>query len=210
MVGHVDPYAELRNPPRAEQTMGMPVAKNRYWTVEDVWALPDTPGVRYEAIDGELFVTPAPSLLHQRAVRTITEQLQAYARQEGVGEVFSAPIDVVLDDGTIVQPDVLAFPVMSVDAMRASARERRLPLLAVEVLSHSTARYDRIVKRPRIQRSGFELWIVDLDGQVIERWAPTAERPEVCVASIAWQLPGAVSTLMIDLESLFITILADS
>ena len=79
MVGHVDPYAELRNPPRAEQTMGMPVAKNRYWTVEDVWALPDTPGVRYEAIDGELFVTPAPSLLHQRAVRTITEQLQAYA-----------------------------------------------------------------------------------------------------------------------------------
>ena len=94
--------------------------------------------------------------------------------------------------------------------MRASARERRLPLLAVEVLSHSTARYDRIVKRPRIQRSGFELWIVDLDGQVIERWAPTAERPEVCVANISWQLPGAVSTLMIDLESLFITILADS
>ncbi|MCC6242894.1 MAG: hypothetical protein IT353_08635 [Gemmatimonadaceae bacterium] len=65
---HILRHGNLRSIPEAEQTMGMPSTTPRYWTAEDAWALPDDPRHRYEAVDGELLVTPAPRELHQIAV----------------------------------------------------------------------------------------------------------------------------------------------
>ena len=65
------------------------------WTVDMVRALPDD-GNRYEVIDGELFVTPAPSLVHQRAVIELLDIVRPYAKAHGVGEALVSPADVVV------------------------------------------------------------------------------------------------------------------
>ncbi|MBL0170032.1 MAG: Uma2 family endonuclease [Gemmatimonadaceae bacterium] len=85
--------------------MGMPIALQHHWTIEDVWALPEC-GERYEVVDGVLLVSPAPSLVHQRAVRVLLELLQRYVSQFMIGEALPAPLDVVMADDTMVQPDV--------------------------------------------------------------------------------------------------------
>jgi Uma2 family endonuclease len=77
-------------------------------------------------------------------------------------------------------------------------------LLAIEVLSPSTARADRTTKRRRYQRAGIpEYWIVDLDARVIERWRPGDDRPEVLGETLTWLAPGAASPLTIELAPLF-------
>jgi Uma2 family endonuclease len=187
-------YAHLPTVAEAEQTMGMPITDQRAWTVADVWALPADPHRRYEVVDGTLLVTPAPSLVHQRAVRALLRVMHDYARAVDVGEAIPAPFDIVLDDRTLVQPDVCVIPT-------ASGPES-LPLLAIEVLSPATARYDRLVKRARYQRSGVEYWIVDLDSRLVERWTPDADRPEICPQTVRWQATGAPRPCELDVEAL--------
>ena len=83
-------------------------------------------------------------------------------------------------------------------------------LLAVEVLSPSTARTDRRKKRQLYQREGVpEYWIVDLDARAIERWQPESKRPEIMRESITWHPTGATTALTIDLVALFAGILDD-
>jgi Uma2 family endonuclease len=81
----------------------------RQWTVADLEDLPDD-GNRYEVIDGELFVTPAPSITHQNAVSQLHAALFEYVRLQRVGYVLSAPIDVTFSPKRAVQPDLLVMP----------------------------------------------------------------------------------------------------
>ena len=77
-------------------------------------------------------------------------------------------------------------------------------MLAVEVLSPSTARADRQVKRRLFQRQGVaEYWIVDLDARLIERWRPDDERPELLAETLVWQPPSEAEPLEIDLPRFF-------
>src|SRR5574341_1412687 len=62
---------------------------------------------RYEVLDGELYVTPSPTYLHQWVVMALAAALHDHATQHGLGAVLTAPIDVVLSETTIVQPDIL-------------------------------------------------------------------------------------------------------
>jgi Uma2 family endonuclease len=80
-------------------------------------------------------------------------------------------------------------------------------LLAIEVLSPSTARYDRITKRRLYQELQIEYWIVDLDARVIERWRPGDERPEMLADRIEWVVPGHAVTWTLDLEAFFAAVL---
>lgn len=181
--------------------MGMAIANPRVWTVEDVWALPDDPRHRYEAVDGELLVSPAPRLSHQIAVGWLQARLDAYARAQAVGLAVCAPSDVVLDARTLVQPDVYVLPF--VNGRRApDDGEKSVPLLVVEVSSPSTARFDRVTKRRRYQRAGIEYWVVDLDAGLVERWAPAADRPEICVQLVDWWPQGAAEALQLDVAGL--------
>ena len=180
--------------------MYMPHAA-RHWTADDVRALPDD-GNRYEVVDGELLVTPAPTWPHQRAVLALVRELDAYVRRLRIGEVLISPADVALGQ-SMVQPDVF------VTAHDASAPpgswEQLAPLrLAIEILSPGTARHDRLTKRRLYQRHGVpEYWIIDIDARAIERWRPGDERPEWLGERIAWQPEGATEPLVIDLEPLF-------
>lgn len=198
MLGHED----LLFSDQAEHTMGMPIATERYWTVDEVWALPDDPHHRYEAVDGELLVSPSPRFLHQVAVGELYVVLHEYCRRVGTCMAVMAPSDVVVEEVNLVQPDIYAIRSLSPREMRSDARGLPLPLLTIEVLSPSTARADRLVKRGLFQRNGVEYWVVDLDARVIERWLPDAAESEICAERITWRAPGASSAMSVDIMAL--------
>ena len=131
---------------------------SRPLTRADLEGLPEDDGHRYELIDGVLLVSPGPRHGHQ----TMVGNLHLVLRQAcPIGlQVILAPFAVVLADDTVVQPDLLVAP-------RSQFTERDLPgppLLAVEVLSPSTRRFDLLLKRDRFQQAGIpSYWLVDPD-----------------------------------------------
>lgn len=185
--------------------MGMPQAAER-WTAERVRALPSD-GNRYEVIAGELFVTPAPSFDHQDAIVRFLIPLREYHERIGVGCAAFSPADIEFDDETLVQPDLFVVPLIGGRRPRRWSDITGL-LLAVEVLSPSTARADRTVKRRLFQRAGVpEYWIVDVEARLVERWRPGDARPEIVTDALAWQPDPAHEPLVIELPPLFAAIL---
>ena len=180
--------------------MGMPQTAH-YWTPDEVRALP-ADGRRYEVIAGELLVTPAPRFAHQDAVLALVRVLSDYVERTKTGHAAISPADLTPEPGALVQPD--AFVVGLVDGRRPRdwADIERL-LLAIEVLSPSTARADRTTKRRLYQRAGVEYWIVDLEARLVERWRPGDERPEILTERIDWLPETGVAPLTIDLEGFF-------
>ena len=179
------------------------------WTREMVLALPDD-GNRYELFGGELLVTPSPSPKHQVVLSALFGRLAPYVAQEGIGYILWSPADLALDGEQLAQPDMFVVPGAKGGATARWA-DIPLPILVIEVLSPSTARYDRQVKRRWYQRAGIpEYWIVDPDARQVERWRPTDERPEVLDDSLAWQPAGAGEPLVIDLVGLFAEVLGPS
>ena len=167
--------------------MGMPAQQQDLdWTVERAHALPDD-GNRYEVLDGELFVTPSPIWRHQTAVGLLYATLLAYALERRIGWAFIAPADVIFSPRRLLQPDLFVVPWRELSAPNPSPNATRL-LLAIEVLSPSTARADRQRKRTIYQDEGVpEYWIVDVDARLIERWRPDDERPEIITTRLQWQ-----------------------
>ena len=189
----------------AEQIMAMPAhdATNRRWTEEEFFAARDAapPGERWELVGGEVLVTPAPHWVHQRIVVRLTVLLDAYVRPRAFGEVFASPLDVKLQPGLVLQPDVLVVP--SGELRRRSDIVQRV-LLAAEIVSPSSARYDRVTKRPHYQRNRVsEYWIVDDTSQTIERWTPDDERPELIADQLVWHPGGAMEPFVLDLGRFF-------
>jgi Uma2 family endonuclease len=110
--------------------MAMP-AQPTEWTAEIVRALPDD-GNRYEVIGGELFVTPAPSWTHQRAVGELFRILMPYLEEHALGDAIIAPADVLFGPKDMVEPDLFVVPLVDGNAPRTWEEVGRL-LLAVEV-----------------------------------------------------------------------------
>jgi Uma2 family endonuclease len=185
--------------------MHMP-AFRRQWTVDDLQDLPDD-GQRYEVIDGELFVTPAPSYTHQRALGVLYRLIAAYLDGERVGFVFFAPADVTFSPKRSVQPDLFVIPGVDGRPPKSFADVKRL-LLAVEVLSPSTGRADRVVKRALYRAEGIaEFWIVDLDSRTFERSTPADSRIDVLDERVEWMPDGASAPLVIDVAAYFAAVL---
>lgn len=123
-------------------------------------------GIRYELLDGELIVTPAPSTRHQRAATAIAAALWVHTREHG-GVALAAPTDVWFSDETVVEPDVVAVAAVHLDQVE-SHRIVGPPDLVVEVSSPSTRRTDLIHKRRRYERENVpEFWFVDLDADQV-------------------------------------------
>lgn len=181
--------------------MGMPAVQND-WTVEKALALPED-GKRYEVLDGELFVTPAPTYAHQAALREIDRPVDAYVRAHELGWVLWSPADIVFSPRRLVQPDLFVIPRGSGVRPRDWTDVKSL-LLAIEVLSPATARADRHRKRLIYQDQGVpEYWIVDLDARLVERWRPEDTRAEVLAETLEWQPRAGLEPLRIDLPTLF-------
>lgn len=123
-------------------------------------------GKRYELVDGELLVNPSPSPIHQRVARRLQRQLEDYFHDRELGEVFNAPLDVILTPHDVFEPDLLVVA----DASHISKRGiEKPPLLVVEILSPSTRRVDRGVKFRRYAALGVQhCWIVDPNANRLE------------------------------------------
>ena len=178
----------------------------RQWTVADRDELPND-GNRYEVIDGELFVTPAPTWRHQEAALWLYRLLTDYLTGVRIGHAFAAPADVVFSPKRAVQPDVFVVPLVDGRRPEHFDEVKRL-VLAVEVLSPTTARADRVAKRALFRDEGVdEYWIIDLDARTIERSTPIEARPEILVDVLEWSPEGAATPLIIDLPAYFANVL---
>ena len=133
-------------------------------TRADLERAPDD-GHRYELIDGSLIVTPGPMSSHQGAAGELYSLLKEGCPSDL--RVYFAPFDVELAEDTVLKPDLLV-------TRRADVRERGIavaPLLAVEVLSPSTRRFDLVLKRSRYEAAGCpSYWVVDPDEPSIVAW----------------------------------------
>ncbi|MGH9661853.1 MAG: Uma2 family endonuclease, partial [Bryobacteraceae bacterium] len=188
---------DLRLSIRRADHMGM--ASPTYYTAEMVRALPED-GNRYETVQGELLVTPAPRADHQYVIRRLLILLDAYLCRYPVGEVFMSSADISWAPDVLVQPDLF---VVDVDEARTLDWKRmRTLLLIVEVLSPSTGRGDRFTKRRAYQEHGVSpYWIVDIDARAAEVWTPHATAP-VPADRLVWHPVGAPEPLIVPLTEI--------
>ena len=176
-------------------------AGRHYWTVDDVRALPDD-GHRYELVHGELLVSPSPRKRHQRVLRRLLFALEAWLRQHPVGELFASPADLTFGPDTLLQPDL--FVLTPEAAASPDWNTLGEVLLAIEILSPSTARHDRFPKRRAYQEAGVPLyWIVDADARQVEVWTPADSFPRLETDHLTWHPAGAADPFTLDLPALF-------
>jgi Uma2 family endonuclease len=125
-------------------------------------------GKRYELIRGYVHFLPTPSLKHQTVLGNLSRSLGSYLRASQMGEVLFAPLDVLLGDDTALQPDLIF-----ISNTRAGIIQENWiagsPDLAVEVLSPSTAAYDRATKLPIYAEAGVpEVWLIDSQAKIVQ------------------------------------------
>ncbi len=179
--------------------MGM--AAPTYFTADMVRAMPDD-GNRYETVHGELLVTPVPQLWHQEIVSRLHIAAHEYLKVYPVGHVLHSPADISWGDDTLVQPDLFVADLEQVRTL--DWREVKTLLLVIEVLSPSTARYDRFTKRRLYQEVEIpNYWIVDPDRRLVELWTPDRELPDIERGEVTWHPAGAAQAFTINLEELF-------
>jgi len=179
--------------------MGM--AAPIYYTADMVRAMPDD-GNRYEVVYGELLVTPAPRPWHQVVVQRLALALGNYLEREPAGLVLSSPADISWGQDVLVQPDVFVLP--TDEARTLTWSRMRTLLLVAEVLSPSSVKGDRFLKRLRYREAGVPLyWVVDGDERAVEVWTPADDFPSVERERVVWRPAAAGEAFTLRLEELF-------
>jgi hypothetical protein len=144
-------------------------------TYEDYLTLPDD-GNKYEILEGEIIMTPAPSIKHQTILRNLFLLIHSYVEEQKMGQVFFAPVDVILSDHTVLEPDLLFVA----NENRNLIKERGIfgpPDLCAEIISKSNS----ILRSERQENAFRETWgkgilagrsIQGNDGHIFcgERW----------------------------------------
>jgi Uma2 family endonuclease len=140
-------------------------------TYDDYMRLPDD-GRRYEIIDGELEVSPAPAPKHQRVSGNLLVLLHAHVNEHGLGSVYHAPIAVILARDSVVEPDLVFVATGRTSIITERAIEGP-PDLAVEILSPWSDQRDRFTKAELYARYGVRhYWIVDPAAHTLEMYEP--------------------------------------
>ena len=166
------------------------------WTRKDLDRLPDD-GNRYEVLDGELLVTPAPSVGHQAIVQWLAARLFPFVLANELG-TLDFPRSVIVKGGSEVEPDLMVRPLLR----GGSWEQAPLPVLVVEVISEGTRRRDLVKKSAFYMRTGIpEYWAVDRRGRSIVRF--TASSSETVSSVLTWTPTGTVATLDIDVAAMF-------
>lgn len=138
-------------------------------TYEDYVELPND-GKRYQILEGELDVTPAPTPKHQAVSRNLQRILDRHVVDQKLGQIFNAPIDVILSETTITQPDLI-FIASGRETIITDRAIEAPPDLVVEILSPGTARTDRGIKSALYARFGVRhYWLVDPAARILETY----------------------------------------
>lgn len=162
---------------------------------------------RYELLDGELVMAPAPSLRHQTIDTRLTALVHTFVNDRRLGHVFCPPCDVMLSSTDVVQPDLVFVSRERKSILLEGDAVRGAPDLVVEILSPSTAARYRTLKRILYARHGVaEYWLVDPDAGTVTVMAPGADGFEVAAVYGRGQtltsptLPG----FAVDLDEVFL------
>ncbi|MBI5193298.1 MAG: Uma2 family endonuclease [Nitrospirae bacterium] len=146
--------------------MATSILEKKKYTYEDYLKTPDD--VRYELIEGELLMTPAPVPRHQRISINIAFNLEGFVTDNDLGEVYCAPCDVYFDDENVVQPDILFIAKDRLNII-GEKNIQEAPDLVIEILSESTASRDLIQKKMLYAKFGVkEFWIVSPGEKTID------------------------------------------
>jgi Uma2 family endonuclease len=136
-------------------------------TYDDFVHFPDD-GKRHELIDGEHYVTPSPNIRHQKIIGTLYLLIATWLENHPIGQVFLSPLDVVLSDIDIVEPDLLYLSNERAAQVLTPLHARGIPELVIEIASKGTRKRDETIKRRLYERKGAsEYWIVDPEIDVI-------------------------------------------
>jgi Uma2 family endonuclease len=136
-------------------------------TYEDYCALPDD-GLRYEIVNGALFAEPSPRRAHQEVAAKLLLILYPHVLARGLGKVYIAPFDVILDRSSVVVPD-LVFVARDRLGIVAERGVEGAPDLIIEILSPGTARRDRVAKLNAYAGHGVRhYWLVDPEAKTLE------------------------------------------
>lgn len=136
------------------------------FTYQDYLLLPEDK--RYEIIDGDLLMSPAPTGYHQDVVFRLARFLDDHARADDLGKVQIAPRDVYLSETDIVQPDILFVSKARLGILEEKY-VRGAPDLTIEAFEKATAARDRVLKAKLYAKYGVkEYWLADLQAKSVE------------------------------------------
>jgi Uma2 family endonuclease len=136
-------------------------------TYDDLLLLPDD-GLRHELIDGEHYVTAAPSVRHQIISGNMHALIRAWLDDHPLGRVLYAPFDIVFTQFDVVEPDLLYLSRAREEAILTPANAQGAPELVVEIGSPSTRKRDETIKKHLYERAGVdEYWFIDPEIDVV-------------------------------------------
>ena len=163
------------------------------WTVDALQALPGG-GLEFEVVDGQRYRLAFHTASHENAIALLSHLLTDHLGRHSVAQFRRAPTQLVIGARTLLRPDVIVLP----------AANSAPPLLVVEVLSPATATIDRGPKRILYQELGVgELWLLDLDQEMVERWRTTAEAAEIVRDRLVWRADPAAIPFELFLPAFF-------
>jgi Uma2 family endonuclease len=177
------------------------------FTINDYMSTPNEK--RYQLLDGELLVAPSPTRKHQTISGQLYLTMTQFVTQSQLGQVWYAPLDVILSNHDVVQPDILFVSNARANIL-TEANVQGAPDLVVEILSPATAQHDREYKRTLYSRHGVrEYWLVDPEENMVEVWTDRdSESGTGLVLAAAYQRGDTLASpllegLNIPLEALF-------
>lgn len=146
--------------------MAYPAKKEKKYTYSDYVKAPDDK--RFQLIEGELIMVPAPNVVHQRILRKLGFALDEFTRKQNNGEIFVAPCDVVFDQYNVLQPDI-SLILNETEDIITDKNIQGAPDLVVEIISPSSAYQDLVQKKKLYAKFGVkEYWLVDPEGKSVE------------------------------------------
>ncbi len=173
-----------------------PLAQHLKWTYEDFLLFPDD-GRRHELIDGEHIMSPSPITKHQRILVNLTIVIGSFLRQHRkMGKMFVAPMDVVLSDFDVVEPDLL-FIASEHASIITEKHIMGVPDLVVEILSASSRKTDEVIKRRLYEQYGVkEYWIIDPELETVKVYRMQSAG-FVRIAELSMEVGGTLTTPLI-------------
>jgi Uma2 family endonuclease len=173
-------------------------------TVAEYKILPET-GPRYQLVEGDLYMAPAPNRQHQSISRNLEYILMRYLEDHPIGELYDAPFDVYLSNVDVFQPDIL-FVSEQNGRILTDAGAEGAPDLVIEILSPKTRQLDLVQKRRVYAREGVrELWIIDPEPQTVTiyRFEENLSEPAATLLETEQLVTPIFPGLEIDLQRVF-------
>ena len=167
------------------------------FTITDYMSTPN--GKRYQLLDGEMVPALSPTTRHQTILGRLSIALHEWVNSSQLGRVWVSPLDVILSDHDVVQPDLL-FVSSGRANIVTEANVQGAPDLVVEILSPATAQHDREYKRTLYSRHGVrEYWLVDPEEDMVEVWTESdSESGTGLVLAAAYQSGDTLASPLLE------------